>query len=410
VLVAERTTRALVLLALALVAVLATGAVYLRPSLGSTGIGGGIRARTLMKSPRTPILVGASFQDADHGTAQILLSPLAPREKPTMYSTADGGRSWKRQPSLDNALREGPALFIRQNGSAVQISKDGGRTWRTLADPRPSPLYDPVGAPLPQFLDTENGWWRLRPALIWRTRDGGRTWTELRLTGIPADASSLSLTFDDPTHGFITVFPASLGGSHVIFATDDGGDTWHHILSVTSPIPAMPVRAFNFYRHGTRMVVVVVAVEGLSFSSTANGFVSASGPDVHTVSRLYTQESDDRGGTWGPMRPGPSIAGTDLSTELPAMDGGRLILLQGRRLRTSMDGGASWETRVVVMPEGLIASGSIQVVPGALFVQASPEAAGYVPTSTFPAQARSLLRSRDGGIHWELVPLPRPPA
>jgi photosystem II stability/assembly factor-like uncharacterized protein len=251
------------------------------------------------------------------------------------------------------------------------------------------------------------------PARIWQTRDGGRTWTELRLTGVPAGAGSLSLTFDDPAHSFITVFPASLGGSHVIFATDDGGDTWHQILSVTSPIPTTPVRAFNLFPHGTRLVVVLVAVEGLTFSSTANGFVSASGPDAHTVSHVYSQESDDGGRTWGPLRPGPSTAataGTNLSAGLPAMDDGRLILLQGRRLMTSTDGGASWETRIVVMPEHLDATSPLQVVPGALLVQAGSQTTGYVPTSTIPVPGRTLLRSRDGGIHWEQVPLPHPPA
>ena len=121
--------------------------------------------------------------------------------------------------------------------------------------------------------------------------------------------------------------------------------------------------------------------------------------------QVFITTSENGGLTWGPVRAGPMVP-TSLGPAgppLPIIDSaGRLVLLTGHRLWTSADYGATSAARVAVLPEGLAPIGSIDATPDALFISALP-AAG--PT-TGGSEAAIRLRSRDGGIHWEPVPLP----
>jgi hypothetical protein len=158
--------------------------------------------------------------------------------------------------------------------------------------------------------------------------------------------------------------------------------------------------------HGSRLLVSLEAVEGLVITPFAG---VSSGPNAPVVSHAFTRESVDGGATWGSWRPGPAVAGqasTAISPALPTIDNDRLVMLEGRRLWTSADGGNTWVARVAVMPNGLYPTSPVEAVQGALFVQASIRPMPGVMVPGPPQQ--SLLRSRDGGVHWEQVPLPHP--
>jgi hypothetical protein len=125
--------------------------------------------------------------------------------------------------------------------------------------------------------------------------------------------------------------------------------------------------------------------------------------------------SEDGGRTWGSEQPGPTLSGPEqyvAAGALPVIDGaGRLVLLDGRRLWTSADGGVSWSARVAVLPEDTYPLGPLQAAGGTLLVLAAtrpiPHAVAPTAATLVPQQ---LLRSRDGGVHWERVSLPKPGA
>jgi photosystem II stability/assembly factor-like uncharacterized protein len=404
-------------LTLAGLAVLVAGVVYLRPAVGAPG-------RSAPRAPATtttPLPSGASatqvgmvFRDADHGMVIFLGGPFPPQRTGATYITADGGRTWTKlltEPGY--AVYESRDLLLSHTASSTRISRDGGRTWRALADPRQRSSDISVAAfdPVPVFADANNGWWLAPPASIWRTRDGGRTWAELPAPGIPQGGRLAQLTFTDLTHGFTTFLPDAYAGEHVVLATEDGGDSWHRILSLTAPIPGATVLQFALFSRGAGLVVAFNAVEGLTLTAEGNGF-TVSPANAQIASHTFTLASNDRGRTWSPVWPGPTVAGSadfSLTTALPTVDGGRIVLLEGHRLWTSNDAGATWSARVATMPEGQYPISPAQAVPGAIFVQTSASAGpGLVPVRPVSAP-RILLRSRDGGVHWEQVPLPPAP-
>jgi hypothetical protein len=83
---------------------------------------------------------------------------------------------------------------------------------------------------------------------------------------------------------------------------------------------------------------------------------------------------------------------------------GRLVLLDGRRLWSSGDLGVTWTAQVAQMPEDVapafLLGGSRD---DSLFALASQLG---VQSPQGPPPSR-LLRSTDGGAHWDEVPLPK---
>jgi photosystem II stability/assembly factor-like uncharacterized protein len=394
------------------VAVLVVGVVYLRPSLGAPGQPAPAPAAVPTSGS---VLASASFGDADHGVVELFSTgpnlPFAPQT----YRTADGGRSWVLLPGSGGA----PVLATYVNAHMIvaaapgpaaeaRISDDGGRTWRPLAHP----LRGSAGLSWPSFLDEEDGWWLDRlgspqpgaasqPVALWRTRDGGRTWQKLAGDGIPEAGSKGQPVFANPSQGVLPVMPAP--GVTTILATEDGGDSWHAALTFSSPLADATIFGSGLFGHGGRLVLVPLVLSGARDVPGGVGIQPGTPISVHA----YALVSDDGGRTWSPPREGPTVAGPAATSLVGAVldAGGRLVLLDGRRLWTSDDAGATWVARVAQLPEGLVPAGSVIPAQGALFVIAERQSRpGALPFAT----GRMLLRSRDGGVDWEEVSLPRP--
>ncbi len=181
-----------------------------------------------------------------------------------------------------------------------------------------------------------------------------------------------------------------------MLTTADGGVSWQPAATFESPLPGAYLWSTQLFVRGGRVLAVPVWVTGAE--------VDPSGLHLGAYAIFHPSVSvtDDDGRTWSPLRAGPSLGSAFSSVVGPTLDDrGRLVALGGGRLRVSEDSGTTWQTHTVVLPRGTETIGTITAVPGALFVAA--RASRLAPTS-------ELLRSRDGGSHWSVVPLPKPSA
>ncbi len=80
-----------------------------------------------------------------------------------------------------------------------------------------------------------------------------------------------------------------------------------------------------------------------------------------------------------------------------------MLLLSDRRLWVSDASGVGWQSRPVGLPAGVRVLG-LQAAGGTLYAIGFSAPARGAPAAGFPPMV--LLKSRDGGAHWEQVALP----
>ncbi len=152
--------------------------------------------------------------------------------------TTDGGKHWVRRDGLPGRLssiffidsRNGWALA----GNTVYRTTDGGLKWDT--GEIPSSGYSFMAAPgnggMPPiidwvlgdiyFMDAKNGWAVSGYGGIFRTNDGGKTWTKAVPGSLPDHVNTLS--FFDAKRGCVA-------GSSIL-CTEDSGKTWDEKLGI----------------------------------------------------------------------------------------------------------------------------------------------------------------------------------
>ena len=122
-------------------------------------------------------------------------------------------------------------------GSELALTSDSGSTWRAAtppglaaADIRAVHFVDPASGFVVSVAGTER-----QAFTLWRTTDGGSTWTPLPLplpAGVDA-AAPISVAAPDASHWFVSLsLQQSLGlpGPGVLLATSDAGRTWSRRL------------------------------------------------------------------------------------------------------------------------------------------------------------------------------------
>lgn len=193
-----------------------------------------------------------------------------------VFASEDGGESWERRNRLANAAacegHDHPAaprngetghcvhnmmraagkadVLYQQNHHGVWRSADGGRSWEDITAGLPSTFGFPIRVhprdpdtvwTLPLNGDSVGRFPPGAAAAVWRTRDGGRSWTGLR-EGLPQ------------TSCYFTVLRQAMAGdgrdpagiyfgtnSGSVFASRDEGDSWQEIARHLPTVLAVEV-------------------------------------------------------------------------------------------------------------------------------------------------------------------------
>jgi photosystem II stability/assembly factor-like uncharacterized protein len=167
---------------------------------------------------------------------------------------------------------------------------------------------------------------------IYRTTDGGRTWT--RAWSATRKGTFLdALRFWDERHGIAMSDPVD--GRFLVLTTNDGGTSWQEVPAESIP-PALPGEG-GFAASGTCLAVY----------GTADVWIVSGGA---TSARIY--HSADRGQSWSvhdtPLRAGAPPAGAFSVAFRDARNGVisggdyEKPALRGRNLAVTSDGGATW--------------------------------------------------------------------
>ncbi|MFO0679211.1 MAG: hypothetical protein U0169_21970 [Polyangiaceae bacterium] len=184
-----------------------------------------------------------------------------------VWHSTDGGDTWElgaegmfaaympdarsKDPAIQDPHRvvrcaSSPERLWSQHHNGVFRSDDGGRRWKAIDTVSPS-VFGFAVAVHPH--DGDVAW--LVPAVkdetrvpvdaklvVARTRDGGKTWTELR-TGLPQE-HAYDIVFrhalDVDATGKRLAFGTTTGS---LFVTEDEGDSWTHVSAHLPPIYAV---------------------------------------------------------------------------------------------------------------------------------------------------------------------------
>jgi photosystem II stability/assembly factor-like uncharacterized protein len=251
----------------------------------------------------------------------------------------------------------GSQLAWAANGTNLQVTENGGQTWRSVTPPNLGAMTVSEHITAVDAVGTEELWVVIEdvPGLvpysqsvdgsdrgegIDHSTDGGQTWT---LSAVPPGClqtcGPISVSFVDAEHGYAEASPQK--GDSTLFATDDGGSTW-------LPVASMP-------NLGSVLVGGPIATSQLLFSSKLDGW-AVTGPSFYGPQGLHGQASRPGGTLYRTINGGFSWTKAPhlpprLQYTLPVFFGanqGVVVAMRniqsdrGTSVYVTDDGGATW--------------------------------------------------------------------
>ena len=411
-----RAGRAMALIAVSVVAILVTGAIYLHPTFGLSSV----PAQQVGPQPHT-----------DYRVASIIfISPTSgwlvvdfPSGDFAVIHTTDGGATWTRQltaPSQSHAVYvrffDDLSGVVAVVGGRPVLSRtvDGGQSWASI------PALTPGSSVLSwTFVDSLYGWMLARQTAaatprLFRTVDGGLTWLDLSVP-VAAPDRAFQVQFSHFTTGWLSTVSA---GPYA-YRTQDFGATWTRVpLPETGQGKPKGGQYFVAVRPTTGLgaVATVVYFPPVKGRTGIGGIVRAyppltvrsfDGGRPHTY--IYTTALDqvvtgpfaeepppnqaelgtvDAGKTWSAVAP-PAQTGA-----IGYFDASHWWWIGAGMFAGSADAGVTWTD-----PRNI---GVVDPLPGSLQVLDRKHAWFAAQSASRP----SLEMTDDGGRHWTLMSLP----
>lgn len=327
--------------------------------------GSGARGESV--APKSPPI--ATSPVIDRAVSGRVISP--PRFEvtgPGWEDLSDGSlpaRRWNRLRFIDHLTG-----WIAGDDGALWRTTDGGRSWW------PAPIRTRARLIDISFIDWNSGWVLGeaepsgrepgRVALLFSTRDGGRTWSRREV------AAARRIFFTGPSDGWLT------GPGSMLLRTLDGGTSWRPVRAADEPGDQ-----WNF--------------EEITFSNDREGWLTANREENGDLRGPALFRTTDAAASWRrttlPRELGERRGRIERLRFFSPTSG--LItgsLLDGERRRafrlTTEDGGRTW---------------SLAVLPGSLIAFAerhgTPDHAWLLVSGAHPERSR-LLSTSNGGSDW----------
>jgi photosystem II stability/assembly factor-like uncharacterized protein len=358
----------------------------------------------------------------------------------------DGWPLWQKYFDSKNALvaaefEEGYRLQLRLLSTA-----DGGLHWR--AADLPAGPFTGWSAQSIDFADRNNGWLMIglgsfgdvacgqakEAVAIYRTRDGGATWSEIVRVdqqhpsshGLKLEAGKVGLSFRTTDSGYITTSDPTEGD--IVYFTKDGGDSWYpHALPINQGRGLAVIAPPNWITSDLGLISVDISSRPLSacmlrppstepqpsrtpepwdVEGPANLVAPAPGP--------WLLATTDGGASWIVLE--PSSRWGSISSVAP-IDSTHWYVASADNIWRTADGGRQWAVNKSVLKPGcdfgdLEFVNPTNGVGSALCEEPGPVIQGcaggpdYISTWDCPPLATPLLVTRDSGATWSEVPKP----
>lgn len=240
----------------------------------------------------------------------------------------------------------------------VRRTLDGGVTWSSHDIPGAGELYSVF------FLDRNQGWVGDR-RYVYRTGDGGSTWTRLAEV-LPNESPSIwGLHFQDAQNGYCVLTTNTGGG---LFVTRDGGQSWSRAATgyfkSLSGIPNETV----FISEGGK---IPTSSSGPTWRYRKGGLTQVLGEPVEFIGSPFTS---------------PQV----------------VVSTYSDTLLKSIDGGLTWQS-IPFQIQGSASSSGIQEWGGVAMLSESHGLGLHWSGSRFNCE---LVETLDGGLSWTVISRP----
>lgn len=355
-----------------------------------------------------------------------------------VYSTGDGGDSWKKQGVAPGAVATGGTEAVRDIhfnnlstgvlsiGGRILQTADAGQTWTPVKTVGATALFNF------EFIDANIGYAVGDHTDMLKTVDGGLTWNAVAPSDDAPRAQDLrSIECLDQSTCL-----ATLASSNTLLRTSDGGSTWAAVTAGTGPVFAVGFlggpNVVGVGQDGGTVVSRDAGATWLPVNSVASGRfrgLRALGArdtlifgDAGALAR-----STDGGGSWRSL----NLPTGRTVLDAAAIGANRLFAVDdGGAFFRSTDAGASWsaaarsgakparallafkpKTVVRIGPKGLSrstrAGAGFKAARGAVARLTLTAADTAGKSAAFVYGPRAVALTRDKGATWRIVPRPR---